>query len=81
MSTLSARHGWTLRKGDDLACTCTPANPKHVSGWQCVTHEQLQAWYTREYMQASLPKMARQLAFMWLHFSRDPVAKKMSGRR
>lgn len=44
MSTLSARHGWTIRKDDALACSCQPPNPRHASGTQCFTRAQVSAF-------------------------------------
>lgn len=47
MSTLSARHGWTIRKDDGVACTCTPVNTRHTSGTQCFTKAQVAAFKAR----------------------------------
>ena len=47
MSTLSARHGWTLRKDDALACTCQPTNPRHRYGWDCVPGREVGEWWQK----------------------------------
>jgi hypothetical protein len=47
MSTLSARHGWTLRKDDGVSCTCEPKNPRHQFGTQCFTRAQVDAFKAR----------------------------------
>jgi hypothetical protein len=47
MSTLSARHGWTLRKDDGVACTCAPVNARHTSGMHCFTRAQVAEFKAR----------------------------------
>jgi hypothetical protein len=78
VSTLSHRNHWTLRKDDNLACTCTPTNARHVNGWDCVTPEQLAAWRKTEPHYTG--DKAKRLTWMWVQFSQDPAAKRLSGR-
>jgi hypothetical protein len=44
VSTLSVRHGWTIRQDDQRACTCTPANPRHTQGWHCIPQREIDTW-------------------------------------
>jgi len=44
VSTLSSRHGWTLRKDDGVVCSCEPMNPRHTSGAHCFTRAQVAAF-------------------------------------
>ena len=82
MSTLSRRNGWIIRRDDEVRCTCQPVNPRHTDGWHCVTDEQIRAW------RATVPDMpatlfeatARRCAWLWLNWSQDPEAKRLSGR-
>ena len=44
MSTLSARHGWTLRQDDQRVCACESANSRHTSGTQCFSRARVDAF-------------------------------------
>lgn len=47
MSTLSPRHGWTIRKDDGVVCACAIPNPRHTSGMDCFTRSQVAAFKAR----------------------------------
>jgi hypothetical protein len=44
VSTLSVRHGWTIRQDDQRACTCETANPRHAFGTQCFKRIEVEAF-------------------------------------
>jgi len=84
MSTLSRHHGWILRRDDEVRCTCQPVNPRHTDGgWQCLTPEQLNAWLATVPEEVPITMTAatrRRLAWLWLNWSQDQTAKRLSRR-
>ena len=78
-SEKDAQARWILKR-DEPACTCKPTNPKHTQGWHCVTKEQFAAWRLREPLCVSKLNDQKRLAYLWLHFSQDPEARRLSGR-
>lgn len=65
---------------DPLICRCTPENPRHTSPWDCVTADQIAAWREREKPPACSDLTARRVCWLWLWFSQDPEARRLSGR-
>lgn len=83
-SEKDAQARWIIRR-DDPICTCKPENPRHNEPWKCVTKEQLAAWQdamlnTGHYNVIIPIDQRKRLAYLWLHFSQDPEAKRLSGR-
>ena len=74
------RTSWINLTRDPEVCTCTPVNPRHTEPWKCVSDEQLAAWREREQPPATSPDTARRACWLWLHFSRDVEARRLSGR-
>ena len=68
MSTLSHRHGWTLRKDDARACACQPSNPRHQYGWKCIPETDVQAWRQEHPECKGTDDKARVLMWLELNF-------------
>ena len=65
---------------DPLICTCKPENPRHVEPWHCVTAEQIASWRERENPPETSESVAQRATWLWLWFSQDPAARRLSGR-
>lgn len=68
MSTLSVRHGWTLRRDDAVSCTCEPANRRHVYGYQCIPREEALRWARAH---GCNPAVAREMLWLERTFGRQ----------
>ena len=80
-SEKDAQARWIMKQ-EKPACTCTPVNPRHLEPYKCVTKAQFAAWKKAEHGHAVLNQdLAKRLAYLWLHFSQDPEAKRLSGRQ
>lgn len=78
-SEKDAQARWILKR-DEPVCSCKPENPRHKETWQCVTAEVVYAFLDREACHFQNLNDVKRAASMWLHFSQDPEAKRLSGR-
>jgi hypothetical protein len=72
MSTLSVRHGWIVRRDDGDACTCLPANPRHLFGWACLPQSEIDAWRATS---GCGPRTAREWYWVWKTFTTSGTAR------
>lgn len=75
------REAWTLKR-DAPVCSCTPWNKKHASGYECIKPEVLAIWTALHPGPAAIlsERSQKRLAWMWLCWSQDEEAKRLSGR-
>jgi len=71
MSTLSARHGWTVRRDDAVNCTCEPRNARHGFGWQCLKMDEVRRWASKT---GCSMRVAREM--LWLHKTFAPIPER-----
>lgn len=74
-----------VARREEGPCVCKPKNKRHTEGFHCITKEQLEAWRKSGEMDASIIahlhiQSQNRLAWLWLHFSQDPEARRLSGR-
>ena len=76
------RASWAKLTKEPEVCTCTPVNPRHTEPHRCVTAEQLAAWAERSPGAVIVQREETRLflCWLWLSFSQDPEARRLSGR-